>query len=246
MFSRNELLWGEENQKLLNTKHIVVFGIGAVGGYALEMLARCGVGKITIVDFDTIDISNINRQIIALNSNLGKKKTTEFEKRLKDINPNIILRIFDTFYSDNLNEEIFGCKVDAVIDAIDTMKSKIQLLKYCYVHNIFCVSSMGAGNKFNPAKFVIKDISEIDKVKNPFTNNIIRILKREGIKSNLVAVYSDETIKPKIKIQKSETVKDKLGQEIKFDKITPASVSFVTAVSGAYCTYAVINNFINF
>ncbi|MGN0014621.1 MAG: ThiF family adenylyltransferase, partial [Candidatus Gastranaerophilaceae bacterium] len=131
MFSRNELIWGKENQQLLKEKHVVIFGVGAVGGYSAEMLTRCGVGKFTLVDFDEIDRSNLNRQIIALHSNIGNKKTAEFEKRLKDINPEVQIRVFDDFYNEKLNDEIFSQKADAVVDAIDTMKSKIQLLKYC-------------------------------------------------------------------------------------------------------------------
>ncbi len=240
MFSRNELIWGKENQALLKTKHVIVFGLGAVGGYACEMLARCGVGKLTIIDFDEVDESNLNRQIIALHSNIGQKKTFEFEKRLKDINPNIELRIFDDFYNENLNAEIFALGADAVVDAIDTMKSKIELLKYCAKNGIFVASAMGAGNKLDPTKLVVKEISEIEKTKSAFTANIIRILKKEGITKGITAIFSEEQIKPNEKIQKSEEVLTKSGEKIIFEKITPGSISFVTAVSGCYCSYAVI------
>lgn len=244
MFSRNELIWGKENQQLLKEKHVVIFGVGAVGGYAAEMLTRCGIGKITLVDFDEIDRSNLNRQIIALHSNIGKKKTVEFEKRLKDINPEIQISVFNDFYNEKLNDEIFFEKVDAVVDAIDTMKSKIQLLKYCRVNNIFVVSAMGAGNKLDPTQLVVKGISETGKIKNAFAANIIRILAREGITDGITAVYSEENLKPLEKIQKREEVTLKSGEVVTFDKITPGSISFVTAVSGSYCAYAVIKNFL--
>lgn len=244
MFSRNELIWGKSNQQLLKSKHVAVFGAGAVGGYAVEMLVRCGIGKITLVDFDEIDKSNLNRQIIALHSNIGEKKTKEFEKRLRDINPELEIRLIDDFYNERINNRIFNEKVDAVVDAIDTMKSKIQLLKYCRSKEIFVVSAMGAGNKFDPTKFVIKDISEAGKVKNGFTANIIRILNREGYKDGITAVYSEENIKPIEKIKKREDVVVQTGEVISFDKITPGSISFVTSVSGSYCAYAVIKNFL--
>ena len=245
MFSRNELIWGKDKQHALKEKHVVVFGVGAVGGYAVEMLARCGVGKLSIIDFDEVDESNLNRQIIALHSNLGKKKTQEFEKRLKDINPNVEVRVFDDFYNGNLDEEIFAEKVDAVVDAIDTMKSKIGLLKYCVKNGIFVVSAMGAGNKLDPTRLVVKEISETGKVKNAFAANIIRILNREGIEKGITAVYSEEQLKPMEKILKSEQVTTKSGEVVNFDKITPGSVSFVTAVSGCYCAYAVVKQLIN-
>lgn len=244
MFSRNELIWGKANQAELQKKHVVIFGVGAVGGYAAEMLTRCGVGKVTLIDFDEIDESNLNRQIIALHSNIGKKKTHEFEKRLKDINPEIQIRVFDDFYNEKLNDEIFSEKVDAVVDAIDTMKSKIQLLKYCSTNNIFVVSAMGAGNKLDPTRLVVQDISETGKVKNAFAANIIRILAREGITEGITAVYSEENLKPLEKIQKREEVTMKSGEIVTFDKITPGSISFVTAVSGCYCAYAVVKNFL--
>lgn len=243
MFSRNELLWGKDFQKSLKGKHVAVFGVGAVGGYVAEMLARSGVGKLTIVDFDTVDTSNLNRQIIALHSNIGKKKVSEFKKRLEDINPELEVRAVDDFFTENSCAEIFSEPVDAVADAIDTVKSKIALLKYCHAHGIFAVSAVGAGNKLDPTKFVVREISQIEKPKNAFTANIIRILKKEGIEKGVVAVYSDEGVKPLEKRHSSETLTTKNGEEITFEKITPGSISYVTAVSGCLCAHAIIDYF---
>ena len=130
-FSRNELIWGKETQNLLKDKTVFVFGLGGVGGFALESLARAGVQNFTVVDFDCVSPSNINRQIIALTSTIGCKKTDLFEKRLKDINPDIQLTCVCDFYNENLRDDIFKTKPDYVIDAIDTMRSKIDLLVYC-------------------------------------------------------------------------------------------------------------------
>ena len=116
IFSRSELFWSAEFQHALNTKHVAVFGLGGVGGYCAEALARSGVGKLTLVDFDCVSASNINRQLIALHSTIGQKKTDLFEKRIKDINPEIELNIIDDFYTDTEIE------ADFVADAIDTMR----------------------------------------------------------------------------------------------------------------------------
>ena len=136
IFSRNERYWGAEFQEALREKHVAVFGLGGVGGHCAEALARAGVGELTLVDFDTVSTSNINRQIIALNSTVGKKKTKLFEQRIKDISPNIKLNIIDDFYTDS------KINADYVADAIDTMRSKISLLENCITNNIPVISSI--------------------------------------------------------------------------------------------------------
>ena len=130
-FSRNELIWGKENQNKLKGRHVAVFGLGGVGGTAVEALARAGIGHLTIVDFDTVSESNINRQIIALNSVIGQKKADLFAARLLDINPGLKLDCICDFYSKNMEQELFSTKPDFVVDAIDTMRSKIDLLVFC-------------------------------------------------------------------------------------------------------------------
>lgn len=243
--SRNELIWGKEKQDLLKTKHVAVFGLGGVGGFALESLARSGVGAFTIVDFDTVSESNINRQLVALNSTVGKKKTEIFKERLFDINPDIKLRLIDDFYNDNLQELCFDNKPDYVIDAIDTMRSKIDLLVYCYQNKIPVITSMGAGNRFDPTQLYITDISQIENKKCTFTKNVLYQLKKRGIESGITAVCSRETPKVLDKISVLETITTKSGDNIEFTKITPGSTPFVPAVAGYYLGWYVLKHFLS-
>lgn len=241
-FSRNELIWGKDNQVTLAEKHVTVFGLGGVGGFALEALARAGVCNFTIVDFDVVSESNINRQIVALNSTVGKKKTDLFRERLLDINPKINIRCIDDFYSENLRDECFKDKTDFVIDAIDTMRSKIDLLVYCYRNNIPVVTSMGAGNRINPTELYIADISELDTKKCVFTRNVLYQLKKQGIEKGITAVSSKE--KPMVleKLSVTENIVTKQGEEFEFNKITPGSTPFVPAVAGYYLGWYVLDN----
>ena len=188
IFSRNKLFWGEENQNLLSLKHVAVFGLGGVGGFCAEALARAGIGTLTIIDFDNVSVSNINRQLVALQSTVGQNKAMLFEKRLKDINPNIKLNVIDDFYTGNLDLS----NIDFVADAIDTMRSKIELLEYCIKNNIPVISSMGAGNRIDPSKLYISDISEIENKNAPFVSNIIYQLKKRGIDKGITVVASRE------------------------------------------------------
>ncbi len=235
IFCRNKIIWGEDFQKKLENIHIAVFGLGGVGGYALDSLVRCGIGEFTIVDFDDVNYSNLNRQLVALNSTIGEKKTQLFKKRIIDINKNAKVNIFDCFYTEDLNEKIFKNKqIDYVIDAIDTMKSKIELIKYCYKNNIKMITSFGAGNRLDASRLKVCDISKIEKPNCNFLKNIIRILKKEGIKNNLPVCYSSE--KPKKVINKIIKSKieycDKDNKKYNLNKISPGSTPFVVAVAG--------------
>lgn len=240
LFARNELFWGEDFQKQLSSKNVFVFGLGGVGGFALESLARCGVENFTIIDFDTVQKTNINRQIIALNSTINYKKTEIFEKRLLDINSNIKLRIFDTFYNEQLNSKIFEIKPDFVIDAIDSMKAKIQLLKYCYDNEIPVITSLGAGNRVNPTQLKICDVSEIKNTKCSFIKNVLKNLEKEGITQNLAIVISEEKPKSLKKVLTEEKIEIS-DEEITIKKIIPASTPFVPAVCGYYMGWWVIS-----
>lgn len=244
IFSRNELYWGAGFQNALKSLHVAVFGLGGVGGFCAEALARSGVGELTIVDFDTVSRSNINRQLIALNSTVGSKKTELFEKRLKDINPNIKLNIVDDFYTDN-NEQftVHSSQFTYVADAIDTMRSKISLLENCVKNNIPVVSSMGAGNRIDPAKLYICDIKDIEDKNAPFVSNVIYQLKKRGIESGITVVVSRE--KPFVleKISQTEHITTKTGEEIEFVKITPASTPFVASTAGIFMAAHIIQEF---
>ncbi len=245
IFTRNELIWGKEFQNSLAQKHIVVFGLGGVGGFAAEALARSGVGELSIIDFDKVNLSNINRQLVALHSTAGENKAQLFAQRIKDINPEIIINIYDTFYTDELNEEIFTKNVDFVIDAIDTLKSKIQLLEFCHLNKIKVITSMGAGNRIDPTQLRIKDISEIGKSKCTFVKNIIRILDKKDIKSGITAVISEEPPSSISSIKNQELITKKSGETIELTKISPGSVPFVPSVAGYYMAFYVINSFLS-
>jgi len=235
IFSRNELYWGEDNQKLLSTKHVAVFGLGGVGGFCAEMLARAGVGELTLVDFDEVSESNINRQIIALNSTIGKKKTSLFTKRLKDINPKIKLNVINDFYTEKLNEKLLEIKPDFLADAIDTMRSKISLIEWGHQNHIPLISSFGAGNRINPEDLYICDISELKKdKKSPFVSTLIHQLNKKGINKGLATVTSRERPFSLETVNSVEKVQTQEGEEIEFAKITPASTPFVASCAGIF------------
>lgn len=244
LFSRNKLIWGSDNQELLSKKHVAVFGLGGVGGFTAESLARSGVGELTLLDFDTVSESNINRQLIALQSTMGKKKVLLFEQRLKDINPDIKLNIYDDFYTKELNKRVFERKPDFVVDAIDTLKSKIELLEFCYINKIPVITSMGAGNRLDPTKLEIKDISEIKDTKCKFVKNILRMLDKKNIKLGIKTVISSEAPLCRSHIKNEEKVETKDLGVIEFTKISPGSVSMVPAVAGYYMTFYIIKTFL--
>lgn len=239
IFSRNSLYWGEENQNILKSKHVAVFGLGGVGGFCAESLARAGIGEMTIIDFDTVSVSNINRQIVALHSTVGKRKTELFEERLKDINPNIKLNVINDFYT---NEDFEN--IDFAADAIDTMRSKISLLETCINRGIPVISSMGAGNRIDPSKLYISDISEIENKNAPFVSNIIYQLKKRGIEKGITVVASREKPFVREKITETEKVTTKNAEEIEFTKITPASTPFVASCAGIFMAYYIVSKFI--
>ena len=239
IFSRNELYWGDKFQEFLANKHVAVFGLGGVGGHCAEALARAGVGKLTLVDFDTVSISNINRQIVAVNSTVGIKKTELFEKRLKDINAELKLNVINEFYQDKFDFD----RIDFVADAIDTMKSKISLLESCFNKHIPTISSMGAGNRIDPTQLYICDLGEIENKNAPFVSNVIYQLKKRGIETGITVVVSREKPHIEEKISETEHIINNDGSETEFVKIIPASTPFVASVAGIYSAYFIISEF---
>ncbi|CCY24349.1 putative uncharacterized protein [Brachyspira sp. CAG:484] len=239
IFSRNTLFWGEANQRNLQSKHVAVFGLGGVGGFCAEALARAGIGALTIVDFDKVSASNINRQLVALHSTVGQSKAKLFEARLKDINPQIKLNITDDFYTDEDIENI-----DFAADAIDTMRSKISLLENCIKKDIPVISSMGAGNRIDPSQLYICDISEIENKNAPFVSNIIYQLKKRGITSGITVVASREKPFSLEKISEDERIVTKSGEKIEFVKIIPASTPFVASCAGIFMASYITRQFI--
>ncbi len=240
LFSRNMLYWGEDFQSLLSGLHIAVFGLGGVGGFTAEALARSGVGELTLVDFDDVSLSNINRQLIALHSTIGRDKTDAFAERLKDINPKIRLNVINDFYSDSFCFD----KIDFVADAIDTMRSKISLLENCVKSDVPVISSMGAGNRIDPSKLYICDISEIENKNTPFVSNILYQLKKRGITEGIPVVASREKPFCREKISKTEQINLNNGEVIEFTKITPASTPFVASCAGIFMASYIVRQFL--
>ena len=191
-FSRLEILMNIDN---LKNKKVLVIGVGGVGGYAVEALARCGIGNITIVDYDKVDISNINRQIIALHSTIGLFKVEVLKKRILDINPNCLVETFNCFYDEKTTDLIFNKDYDYILDCCDSLKSKELLIREANKRNIKIISSMGAGFKFDPSKI------QIEKLKNTSYDKLARIL-RYNLKDNkkcleIPVVYSKEQMEKK-------------------------------------------------
>ena len=246
LFSRNSLYWGENAQNLLAAKHVVVFGLGGVGGFCAETLARAGIGKLTIVDFDKVSESNINRQIVALHSTIGRSKTELFSERLKDINTQIELNVLENFCTEENVSKILSSvgKVDFVADAIDTMRSKVALLDFCVKNNIPVISSMGAGNRIDPTKLYICDIKDIENKNAPFVSNVIYQLKKRGITEGIEVVASREKPFVREKISEIEKVITDEGEQIEFTKITPASTPFVASCAGIFMAYEIVKKII--
>lgn len=224
-FSRTKLLIGDDGIKKLNNAKVAIFGVGGVGSYVLEALTRAGVGNIIIVDNDVISESNINRQIIATHSTIGKDKVEVAKNRALDINPNAKIDAFKVFYN-NENNNIIDKSVDYIIDCIDTISSKIDLVVMAKKLNIPIISSMGAGNKLNPTKFEVTDISKTSVC--PLAKIMRKELRNRNIK-NLKVVYSKE-----------EPIKVSMVNEE--NKKVPGSISFVPSVAGLIIASEVVKD----
>lgn len=217
-FSRTIGVIGEENFKKLNNSSVIVFGLGGVGGAACEALARSGVGTIAIVDKDVVDITNINRQIIATDETVGMKKTDAMEKRLLSLNPHIRIEKYDLFYLPETADEINLSDFDFAVDCIDNVTAKLELIERCKNSGVPIISSMGTGNKLHPEMLEISDISKTSVC--PLARVMRRELKKRGI-NKLPVVYSKE-----------EPVKTELS--------VPGSMSFTPPVAGyLICSYVI-------
>ena len=189
MFSRTEILLGKEAVKKLQSAHVAVFGVGGVGGYVVEALARSGIGTLTLIDNDKVSLSNLNRQIIALHSTIGKYKTEVAKARIADINPNANVYTRELFVLPETIEEIDFSGFDYVVDAIDTVRGKLAIIQSAKEKNIPVISAMGAGNKLNATAFCVKDISKTSGC--PLARVMRRELKKRNIE-NVKVVYSEE------------------------------------------------------
>ena len=220
-FSRSARIFGIENQEKLKMAKVLVFGLGGVGGAVTEALARSGVGTLGLVDKDVVDITNINRQLIATESTIGMKKTDSCEKRLLEINPNIKLNKYDLFYLPETADEINLSEYDYIVDAIDNVTAKLELIKRAKNENIKIISSMGTGNKIHPEMLEIADISKTSVC--PLARVIRRELRNNGI-NHLTVVYSKEE-----------------PQNIDGDR-TPASSTFVPISAGILIASKVVQD----
>ena len=216
-FSRSELLLGEKATEKLKSCRVAVFGIGGVGGYVVEVLARSGVGELDLIDNDEVALSNLNRQIIALHSTVGRAKVEVAAERARDINPIIKLNINKCFYLDENKEHFDFSKYDYVVDAIDTVAGKISLVTEAQKAGVPIISAMGAGNKLDATAFRVADISKTKVC--PLAKVMRRELHKRGI-NHLKVVYSEEPpLKP-------------LPSDDSNKRQTPGSVAFVPAVMG--------------
>ena len=222
-FDRTKRLLGAGAMEKLNQAHVAVFGIGGVGGHAVEALVRSGIGEITIVDSDEVAESNINRQLIATTKTVGRKKVEVMKEHLLDINPEIKVHVFDCFFLPETKDQFdFSC-YDYVIDAVDTVTAKLALVEACRDAGVPIVSSMGAGNKLDPTAFEVTDIYKTSVC--PLAKVMRKELKARGIKK-LKVVYSKEI--PLEPIADEEFISD----EKRSRRATPGSIAFVPSVAG--------------
>ena len=230
-FARFSMLVGEEGIEKLRNSKVIVFGVGGVGSYTVEALARSGVGYVTMVDFDEISESNINRQLHSLRSTIGKSKTDVMKDRILDINPDCEVELIKKLVYKDFDEIFKNNRYDFVVDAIDVSGSKINLIEYCMKNKINIISSMGFGNKMHP------EMVEISKIKNtsvcPMARTIRSILKKKNIFDIPVVYSKEQPVKP----DKSELFKEETPTEFRESneiprKTTPGSNAFVPGTAG--------------
>lgn len=225
-FSRTELLIGKEKLEKLKKSKIAIFGIGGVGSYVVEGLARAGIGKFILVDNDKVSLSNINRQIIATHKTVGKSKVQVSKERILDINPNAEVEIYEEFFMPE-SEGILDETVDYIVDAIDTVTAKIELVIRADKLNIPIISSMGTGNKLDPTKFEVSDIYKTSVC--PLAKVMRKELKLRKIKKLKVVYSKEEPIKVPQKEEKKQS---------------PASISFVPSVAGLIIAGEIVKDLI--
>ena len=222
-FQRFEKLIGFSILEKLSEKSVLVLGCGGVGGYVCEALARSNIGTLILVDYDTVDITNINRQIIAMDSTIGKKKVDVLEERIHDINKHCKVIKIDDFINRNNLDMLFKYKIDFFVDACDTISTKKEVIKKCLVNKIDFISSMGTGNKMDPSKLEIVDI--LQTVNDP----LARILRK---------FIKDEKINKKVMVLSSKELPIKTGDR------TPGSTAFVPSSAGFLIASYIIRSFI--
>lgn len=228
---RTELLIGEASLKKFAESNVLVAGLGGVGAYAAEQLARAGIGKLTLVDGDTIQPSNRNRQLLALKSSEGKDKTQLMAERLRDINPEIELRLVQDFIKDEKTENLLEEPFDYIIDAIDSLSPKVYLLAQALKKGHKVVSSMGAGGKLDPLQIAIADISKTQHCRLAFY--IRKKLRKLGVDEGFTAIYSTEPV-AKSTIVKLKTEEGK--------RSTVGTISYMPTIFGCFCASVVLRD----
>lgn len=228
-FERTGLLIGKEGLEKLKKARVAVFGIGGVGGHAADALVRSGVGAIDLIDNDTVAVSNLNRQMAALHSTIGKYKVDVMKERIYDINPDCCVRTYRSFYLPENKDEFDFSEYSYVVDAVDTVTAKIQIVVEAVQKNVPVISSMGAGNKLNPAMFEVADIYKTSVC--PLAKVMRRELKKRGIRQ-LKVVYSKEQPIRTGKFQEN-------------GKPMPGSVAFVPSVAGLIIASEVVKDLCN-
>ena len=232
-FSRSQILLGEEAMEKLYRARVAVFGIGGVGGYTVEALARCGVGQLDLIDSDTVSVSNINRQILATHSTVGMLKVDAAKKRVLDINPACVVRTYPCFYLPDTADRFDFTQYDYIVDAIDTVTGKLQLVERATAAGTPIICSMGTGNKLDPSAFRVEDISKTSMC--PLARIMRKELKKRGI-NHLKVVYSqEEALTPAVDPEELEhTGKRQI----------PGSVAFVPGAAGLILAGEVIRDLI--
>ena len=231
-FSRTELLFGEDKLNILKKSRVAIFGVGGVGGYVAEALARSGLGEIDLVDNDVVSLTNINRQIIALHSTIGMPKVEVMAERIRDINPKAVVNVHNCFYTPETSGDFDFSKYDYVVDAIDTVAGKIELVMQAQSAKTPIICSMGAGNKLDPTAFEVADIYKTSVC--PLSRVMRYDLKKRGVKK-LKVVYSKEI--PVTPFENEEA-------EDSSRRSTPGSVAFVPSVAGLVIASEVIKDLV--
>lgn len=233
-YDRTELLLGKENIEKLSHSHVLVAGLGGVGAFAAEMLCRAGVGELTLIDHDSYSISNLNRQIGALHSTIGKSKCEVMETRLKDINPDVRINLLNQYLKDEtLVELLQTVKCNYVLDAIDTFSPKTFLIYHTLQNNLRLVSSMGSGGKLNPELIRIADFSKTYECRLAYL--LRKRLRKKGVSGGFKTVFSIEKFNKDAIIEvEEENKKSNLG-----------TISYMPSIFGCFCASVVIQDLIN-
>lgn len=246
-FSRTELIFGAEAMQKLASARVAVFGIGGVGGYAVEALARSGIGALDLIDDDKICLTNINRQIIATRKTVGKYKVDVAKERINDINPDCTVTTYKTFYMPETSKDFDFSKYDYVIDAIDTVTGKIELVVNADKCKTPIICSMGAGNKIDPAAFEVADIYKTSVC--PLAKVMRYELRRRGIKKLKVVYSKEQPIKPKddmsVSCRKHCICPPGTARKCTQRRDIPGSTAFVPSVVGLIIAGEVIKDIVN-